>query len=118
MSCAQCKDGLIPLVKNGRVVPYSWVHCACYEELYTPHSVNPEDIDFPISYGFYRSLCRQHGWADPGPCEPPKHESVKPVFRPRPVDYELDQLRAKVQHIERRLNNHTAPKKKVGIRIE
>ena len=33
-----------------------------------------ENLDFPISYSFYRSLCLQHGEGDPGPCYLPVKE--------------------------------------------
>lgn len=74
--CLKCNGtGLIPLKrKDGSVVPHAWVYCECYEE--EPehfYPLRPEDIDFPISYSYYRALCQHHGWPDPGPCEPPEH---------------------------------------------
>ena len=75
--CEKCKGkGMLPLKnKKGEIIPHAWVYCEeCYEE--EPdhfYPLQPRDIDFPISYSYYRGLCQLHGWPDPGPCEPPEH---------------------------------------------
>jgi len=105
-------SGLIPFwSKSGRLVPHAFVYCKCHEfnqpEHY--HQVRPEDFDFPISYSYYRALCSYHGWADPGSYELPEPEPESqigaraPIFRTRPVDKDIDQLRAEVNRINRLL---------------
>ncbi len=74
--CEKCKgEGLLPWTnKEGKIIPHARVYCECYEE--EPehfYPLQPEDIDFPISYSCYRNLCQQHGWPDPRSCEPPEH---------------------------------------------
>lgn len=117
--CDKCnKTGLIPFVnKDGKTISHAWVNCECHEdepECYFP--VSSEDFDFPISYSVYRSLCWHHGWQDPGPDElPPIQEEIKPVFKPRPVDDEIDQLKAGFLFLQNKLNKHIdASKKKLS----
>lgn len=66
--CEKCKgEQKLPLInKKGKIVPYAWVFCECrIEPEYYP-SLKPSDFDFPVSFSFYRSLCQEHGWPDPG----------------------------------------------------
>ena len=93
-------SGKIPLKnKAGEVVPYAWVFCECHPvygdntcpsiPLVTegrrpgtgsqrlPRKIPRgrmhlyiDDFDFPMSYDFYRSLCCEYGWPDPGSLEP------------------------------------------------
>src|SRR3990167_10740966 len=70
--CAQCKGtGLLPFVKDGRVIPHAYIFCDCSPYLHPElddhfRNLRPDDIDYPISYSHYRALCQYHGWADPG----------------------------------------------------
>jgi hypothetical protein len=49
--CPKCGGkGLIPFVKNGKVIPHAYVYCECHEdEPERYHPVKPEDYDFPMS---------------------------------------------------------------------
>lgn len=72
--CDKCgNSGLLPFTgKDGRVRQDVHIFCDChpiygenaYNGCYSP--LRPEDIDYPVSYSFYRSLCLEHGWSDPG----------------------------------------------------
>lgn len=104
--CEKCKgEGMLPLTnKEGKIIPHARVYCECYEE--EPehfYPLQPEDIDFPISWDWHRHYCREFGLPDPGPCEPPEHsieelhervlvleESPQPSYEP--------QLEAKQTH--------------------
>ena len=48
--------------------------------------------------------------------EKPKPE-IQPVFRPRPVDKEIDQLKAVYIHLQNKLNEHLDKSKKNRDRI-
>ena len=112
-------SGLIPFKKEGRVIPHAFVHCDCHpdygvnvKEHY--REVRPDDFDFPISYSYYRSLCQEHDWKDPGPDypeEPKKKEIVetKVIFRHLPSDNEVAYLKNKLgEHLE----SHRRPQKR------
>ena len=90
MTCPKCNGKkLLPFEKNGRIIPHAFVNCDCYEE--EPehyHEVRPEDIDYPISYDHYRSLCQLHGWTDPGHQYPP--EPKETVVRKYIYSYEYE----------------------------
>lgn len=52
-----------------------------------------DDFDFPMSYSFYRSLCREHGWTDPGDDRMPEEPKEEIISQPRPivnVTYNID----------------------------
>ncbi len=110
-------SGFLPVKKkDGSIDPHARVYCECREaenerKHYAP--LKPEDFDFPMSYSFYRGLCREYGWPDTGPLEPlPKPEQPLTVFKPRPVDKEIDQLKAQFLYVDRRLNEHLDKGKK------
>lgn len=52
--CEKCKgEQKIPLkTKEGKVVPYAWVFCECYEEDEHYPPARPEDFDFSCSYSW------------------------------------------------------------------
>ena len=78
--CEKCKgEELLPFIKNGNVIPYAWVYCECHEEREHYWPISPDDFDFPMSYDYYRSLCQDHGWHDPGSQELPIE--VIPVYQ-------------------------------------
>jgi len=82
--CDKCNNtGLIPFIKNGNTIPNAFVYCECYQETEHYNPVSPEDIDFPVSYSFYRSLCQQHGWTDPG-SDMPHIDVPKETKQPEP----------------------------------
>ena len=45
---------------------------------------------------------------------PEEPKEVKPAFRPRPIDDEVDQLKSGFLHLQRKLNEHTDATKKKG----
>lgn len=108
--CKKCGGTkLIPLKnKEGKVIPHAWLFCECYEE--PPenyHPLSPSDFDFPISYSYYRSLCHYHGWPDPGPDIAPAtiaEREIRPAFRPRPIDKEIDQLKSQFLYVQNKFN--------------
>jgi len=57
--------GLVPLTKDGKVIPFAWVHCDCHPiyglnpEPEHYHPVSPEDYDFPLS-DTYRAWTYEH----------------------------------------------------------
>ena len=83
MNCKSCNDTrLVPFIKDDRLIPNAWVDCPdCEPEREYYREVRPEDFDFPMSHSFYRSLCKQHGWPDPGSeyAPEPPHETIRPV---------------------------------------
>lgn len=46
--------------------------------------------------------------------ESPEEPEVKPVFRPRPIDNEVDQLKAGFLHLQGKLNEHIDSSKRKG----
>ena len=84
--CEKCKGtGLLPFVKNGNIIPHTFVDCQCrIDKPEYCYQVSPEDFDWAMSYDFYRSLCQQYGWPDPGPSEPLRPE-VFPLAKKRPL---------------------------------
>ena len=55
---------LLPLIKNGKVIPNAFVHCQCYEEEST-NPITPADYDFPMSDTFREYSYRYCGVPDP-----------------------------------------------------
>ncbi len=81
-NCSKCGGtGLLPFIgKDGKVRNDVHLHCDCHptygidaRETYRPSS--PDEIDFPVSHSFYRSLCWQHGWPVPVSDRPEEVES-------------------------------------------
>lgn len=123
--CEKCKgEERLPLRRksDNSVIPYAWIYCDCHkeEDLYNP--VRPEDFDFPISYSFYRSLCHEYSWPDPGPDKAIEEEKLPEprIEMKRYVSYQnvdgkqLSALRKNLtQYIDEKLNE-IQDKKKVG----
>ena len=111
--CGKCNHtGLIPFIKNGKIIPNTFLFCECHEEHEYHSSSKPSNFDFPMSYGVYRSLCQQYGWNDLGPDRP--SEPVKPQPREQVIvhrhsniskqDYDLLQQTARrVAYLEKKL---------------
>jgi len=98
MPCSVCGgSGKLPLIKNGKVIPYAWIFCECREEHYNCLSLKPEDFDFPMSYDCYRALCREHNWNDPGSNEVPvlPSKQATPQNIVKPVTYQQQAPKAK-----------------------
>ena len=55
MTCEYNSTGKIPLKrKDGSIVPYAWVFCSCREEPEDYRPPRAEDIDFPVSWDWWR----------------------------------------------------------------
>ncbi len=83
--CEKCNHtGLVPskaLGKfSGKPIPNCFSDCECkqQEDREYLYQYTPEMFDFPMSYDFYRSLCQQHSWPDPGPDRPQKQAEQAP----------------------------------------
>jgi len=116
-------SGLIPLVKNGKVVPYAWLYCDCHPvyglnpEPEHYHPVRPEDYDFPMSETFRAWTYEHCGIPDPG-YVPPRADiadledrignleaiSAEPGQVPRRYHDQLQQLRAQVLYLQNKVN--------------
>ena len=59
-------SGIIPVkgIKGG----YNFCECSPVTKAQDPHYTytRPSDIDFPVSWTFWRGICQQEGWGDPG----------------------------------------------------
>ena len=75
-------SGLLPFTgKDGKIREDVHLFCDCHQQYgidVHEHTqpLAPSDFDYPMSYDFYRSLCHQHGWPDPGNDSPSQPESV------------------------------------------
>ena len=83
MTCPKCKDGLIPFVKNGKVVPHAWLDCECKQQVEHYQPLTPDMFDFPMSdtfRGFSYEYCNQ---PDPGYIPPEQEASATQVIEHR-----------------------------------
>ena len=68
--CKKCNStGLLPFIKDGKVIPHVHLHCECRIEAdsqyhYTP--LKPDDYDFPMADSFRAMSYRDCGVQDPG----------------------------------------------------
>jgi len=94
-TCKKCAGtGLIPFVKDGKVVPNAYLHCSChpfYSDNPEPErywEVKPDDYDYPLSGIFRGASFELCGVADPGyvPPEPEKPEPQVQVIEHRHSD--------------------------------
>jgi hypothetical protein len=83
--CEKCAHtGLIPFIKNGRVIPNVHLFCECNPQSdgcsqpYS-HQYTSDMFDYPMSYSFYRMLCREHGWEDSGPDYQEETQILSPI---------------------------------------
>ena len=124
-------SGLLPFKnKEGKVIPHTYLFCKCNPlraddttGAVRPHeyagALQPDDFDFSCSYSFYRSLCQEHGWQDPGCDFPPEPEPAREqviVHRhsdmgPKEHDL-LQQTALRLTHLEKKLAEQQAKKKK------
>ena len=85
--CSTCNgSGFVPFVKGSKVIPNVKLFCPeCHEENDYLPPLQPSDFGFPMSYSVYRSLCQEHGWADPGSDypkgTPPQTQVVEHIYR-------------------------------------
>ena len=125
MSCQLCGGtGRVPIIGkfSGKPIEHAFQHCTCCQcencmPFASHNEVQPADYDFPMSYDTWRAICQQNGWPDPGSDHPlplRREDEPTPIFRPRPVDKEIDQLKGQLIHIDNKLNEHIARQKPKG----
>ena len=121
--CKACKfTGLLPFTrKDGSIAHDVFYDCPCKEEgfieRYQP--ITPSDFDFPISYDFHRSLCKEYGWPDAGDLEGLHKEDVPGVNDAKERFYlteyaskeDLDKLKALIVNLRNQFNSHTDKKR-------
>lgn len=68
--CEKCNHtGLLPFIKDGKVIPHSFIDCECklsLPEYYDPVRERPEDFDFPMSDSYRGWSFWYCGQPDPG----------------------------------------------------
>lgn len=109
--CEKCNHtGLLPFIKNNKVIPHVFLNCDCKEEDEHYYPVTPEDIDFPVSYDYHRELCQYYGWTDPGahltkelPDEEPTPDlSHQVYYKPDWLPKDIWGLRKEIERFEGR----------------
>lgn len=108
--CAKCNHtGLLPFVKNGKLIPHTFLHCEC-NDVYTDHyiPVQPADYDFPCSDTFRGYSFVSSGMADPG-YVPVSRREPEPIEQPSrnlsPREWgEMQQLKGLVLHLQATIN--------------
>jgi ssDNA-binding Zn-finger/Zn-ribbon topoisomerase 1 len=130
-------SGLIPFVKNGKVIPDARIYCECHPiyglnpEPEHYRAFEPEDFDFPMSdtfRGFSYAYC---GLPDPGYYKEPeetKPQVVEHIVRHSDMGKKefdlLQQTVLKTQNLDNKLTEHLEFKKKPiiskskGIKID
>ena len=114
-------SGKMPFSKGGKIIPDTFIFCEC-SEYSNPdrddhfRETRPEDIDYPVSYSHYRSLCQYHGWTDPGednlPPGPDK-PAVLPPGAPQPINLtDYQQLKGRLAFVENKMAEMRAARKK------
>ena len=65
--CSRCNgSGLIPFVKNGKVVPHAWIDCDCKQQVEHYQPITPADFDFSMSDTFRAFSYQYCNQPDPG----------------------------------------------------
>ena len=113
--CEKCnRTGLLPFVKNDKVIPNVYINCECKEftENFNPTKPYPSDFDFPQSdtfRGYSFQYCEQ---ADPVPMKEVS-ESLEVVRVEGGVPYNaFDKLSAQVNYNTNKVKELQAKKKK------
>ena len=122
--CLKCQDsGLLPFQnKESKIISYTYLFCECHQSSSDPEhekeryiKAMPQDTDYPVSYSYWRSLCQYYSWPDPGPDKPAELiRETKPLFRPRSVDKEIEQLKTSAIHLKTMLSEHIVASKKAS----
>ena len=106
-------SGLVPFVgKDGKVRNDAHIFCDCHSQYGIDvidhyHEPRLEDYDFPMSSDFRAWAYQYCGVLDPYiPSKPRIETEIQPIFKPRPVDKEIDQLKAGYIHLQNKLNGH------------
>lgn len=75
--CEKCNHtGLIPFVKEGKIIPNTFLYCECYEEPEHYQQASPGDFDFACSYA-WRAYYEETIFGRYLPSLEPKEESIK-----------------------------------------
>ena len=121
--CNKCNNtGLIPFKnKAGKLIDHAFIYCECHNEpAHDYPALSPSALDFPVSYSFYRSLCQEYGWPDPGTLSPleiePKPQVIEHIHRHsgmgrREFDL-LQQTVLKAEYLAQKLTEHIEASKK------
>jgi len=123
----QCDgSGLIPFVKDGKVVPNAWMDCYCKSETEYYHPIRPEDYDFACSNSFRAWTYEYCGVPDPGniPYQPDTEKveqrinnleaiSAEPGQIPRQYHDQLRQLKGQVLYLQKKIEEMSEQKKKI-----
>lgn len=121
--CEKCNHtGLLPIIRNGRVVPNCFSICECRrkleeEDTYRPPP-KPEDFDFPMSDSFRAFTYEYCGRPDPGYVPPQRDTEVTPVYADmawtkRQWD-KVQQLEGKINHLENKVIESMKAKRPQG----
>lgn len=113
--------GLIPFVKDERVIPFAWLYCDCHTiqginpEPERYRDIRPEDYDYPLSETFRAWTFEHCGVPDPGYSPQLKERirlEVEPV-EPEPLKHsEFIQLRSEMNFVRNTMNKHIDKAKK------
>ena len=117
--CELCGGtGKIPFVnKKGETIPYTFLFCDCHPiyglnpEPEHYQDLSPKDIDFPVSYSFHRSLCREHSWQDPGSDkepEPPRPDPLPPILPEHYLIKKLLGIQGLAYNSRQKIQEHTS----------
>ena len=125
--CKKCnRTGLLPFVKEGRVVPNAYLNCECrvVDESYHYLNIDTDAFDFPMS-GHYREFTfEQYGrpWEQRSeiyqPEEPPEPIEIDPVDSQeiaqlnRRHQYQIDQTRSEIKRLTMKVAAMTGEKSK------
>ena len=126
--CEKCNHtGLIPFVKDGKVIPNAFVFCECRLEQDSHENnlpIKPEDFDFPMSDAFRGATYEHCGVPDPGYVPPQVDISsiedrisdleamiAMPGQIPRRYQDRLQQIEGGFVNLRNKVNEVTAKKK-------
>jgi hypothetical protein len=113
-------SGLIPFMKDGKVIPNAFLHCECKiqadnREYYIEPKL--EDLDFPMSDSF-RGWAYQHcGISDPG--YTPYQLDIIHTSNARALEHpdRMQQLEAKFNYLRNKINELSKPKVEASMGI-
>jgi len=122
IKCQKCNDtGLVPSTAlgkfSGKPIPHCYQPCECQEAHEYYPRLKPSDLDFPMSYDFYRGLCQEHGWQDPGSDYPEEIEPSEVIHRHFHSDLSqkqndgINQLILRVKYLDKKVNKIFEKKK-------
>lgn len=117
MTCPKCNNGLIPFVKNGKVIPHAWIDCGCKEtEPERYHRIEPSDFDFPMSDTFRVHSYQYCNQPDPGYIPPVPEAPPPQIIEHRHSDMSkqdfarLNNLEGQVKYLQGKLTERQTKK--------